>query len=86
MLEGAGTDTPGAGEAGYDKREQKRAGARTWESMWTKKDELTGTCRRSLVRKFMVYYCLKYYPDRFWGPPSFLYWVILGGKAAGALR
>jgi hypothetical protein len=29
MLEGAGTDTPGAGEAGYDKREQKRAGTRT---------------------------------------------------------
>jgi len=29
MLEEASTDTPGAGEAGYEKLEQKRVGART---------------------------------------------------------
>jgi len=85
MLEGAGTDTPGAGElATKNVSKRELVPVRDFESIWTKEDELTGTCRSSLVRKFVVYNCLKYYPDRPWGPPSLLYWVILGGKAAGA--
>ena len=59
---------------------------RDFESIWTIGDELTGTCRSSFVRKLMVYNCLKFYSDRPLGPHTLLYWVILGGKAAGAWR
>jgi hypothetical protein len=48
--------TPGAGEAGYEKREQRElVPGRDFEYVWTKGDELTGICRSSLVRKFMFY-------------------------------
>jgi hypothetical protein len=60
MLEGAGTDTPAAGELvtrNVSKREL--VPGRDFESIWTKGEELTGTCRSSLVRNFMVYNCLK---------------------------
>jgi hypothetical protein len=47
---------PGAGEAGYEKREQRElVPGRDFEHVWTEGDELTGTCRSSLVREFMFY-------------------------------
>jgi hypothetical protein len=56
MLEGTGTDTPGAGElATKNVSKRELVPGRDFESIWTKGGELTGTCRSSLVRKFMVY-------------------------------